>query len=106
MASPSDDPEDWRFDDPPDLGVFVTSDVLRHGAPVVFVSHDDEGDWVFAGPVGFGVDEDEISLVHLVHVVDAHPDLAELADLPRGWEAHRPPGLTAWTRSPEPEAGD
>ena len=36
------------FEDRPDLGVFVTSDVYDKGEAILQVSHDQDGDWAFS----------------------------------------------------------
>ncbi len=95
----------WPFDDVPNLGVFVTHEVLRQGMPILWVVHDCDGDWAFGGEGD--VEVDTTSLVCLSHVVDDHPEVAELADLPRGWRADRNSADDLWIRAEdEEEEGD
>lgn len=71
----------WPFPDPPDLGVFITQDLLD-GADLRLVEHDLDGDWAFSGGESF--EEDRTHLVHLSWVA-SHFDVArEAADLPPG----------------------
>ncbi len=69
--------------------------------PILWVVHDNDGDWSF-GSVG-DFEFNTTSLVCLSHVVDQHPEIAALADLPRGWLAERPSAGEAWVRE---EAGE
>lgn len=91
----------WPFDDVPNLGVFVTHEVLLQGMPVLWVVHDRDGDWAFGGEGD--VEVDTTSLVCLSHVVDQHPEIAALADLPRGWRADRNSTGDAWIRAEDDE---
>ncbi|MGH8990582.1 MAG: DUF4262 domain-containing protein [Acidimicrobiia bacterium] len=87
-------PADWPFPDPPETLVVATSGVAYDGAPIVLVAHDDEGEWQFLGPGA-----DDLTPVHLAHVLACHPGLACLGDLPPGWEATATaPGT--WSRTP------
>jgi hypothetical protein len=94
----------WPFDDHPDLGVFVTEEVFRQGLPVLWAVHDQDGDSVFGNVSDF--DERTTSLVHLSHVFADHPELAEIADLPRGWAAVRDSPDESWRREERAEIAD
>ena len=38
--------DDWPFEDPPNMAVITTVNVLEHGHPVLLVTHDeDDGGW-------------------------------------------------------------
>ncbi len=78
----------------PTPGVLVTHEVFYEGMPILWVVHDHDGDWVSGSESDFEVDT--TSLVHLAHVVDRHPEIAALADLPRGWYAERTSEDQAW----------
>jgi hypothetical protein len=76
---------------------FTTTEVWQQGFPILFVSHDVDGDWQF---MTGGTPEMENGLViHLRHVFERFPELLELADLPRGWEATRPHPDAPWQRA-------
>jgi hypothetical protein len=97
----------WCFEDPPDLGVFLTRDVFEHREPILLVSHDDDGDWAFSSVMGFDAADDDFGLHHLSWLVNAYPDIAELAELPRGWWAQRMGPGEPWERFFDPsDAGD
>lgn len=91
----------WPFLEDPDLGVFVTDEVFRLGAPVLWAVHDRDGDWVFGGVSDF--DEATTSLVHLSHVAARHSEIVDLADLPRGWRAERASPNDDWEREEHDE---
>jgi len=87
-------PAGWAFPDAPDTVVVATTAAAFDGAPVTLVAHDEEGEWQFLGP-----GTDDLTPVHLAHLLDAHPDLALVADLPVGWEATVDLSGT-WSRAP------
>jgi hypothetical protein len=91
--------DDWPFPDPPDTGVFTTQPVLD-GAPVRDVYHDEDGDWQVL--CGTTLATQDARIVHLEHLVELVPALAELADLPRGWWAGpcEDPDHSGWHRRP------
>lgn len=90
---------DWPFADPPDTGVFTTQRVLD-GAPVRDVFHDQDGDWQIL--CGTTLATEDARVVHLSSLVELVPDLASLADLPRGWWAgpSEDAGHEGWHRRP------
>lgn len=94
----------WPFLDDPATGVFTTKRIAFEGRAVVYVVHDHDGDWQFLD--GDDVTPDDITLVHLEHIVGAHPRVAEVGDLPRGWEAWRDPADTEWRRRPVPSGAE
>jgi hypothetical protein len=61
-------------------------------------------DWQFLD--GDHVDLAQGVVVHVAHVLDAHPDLASLADLPPGWAAERESEEGQWERYPWPDVPD
>lgn len=91
--------EAWPFDDPPNLAVITTREVLEQGAAILFVSHDeDDGGWQFL--TGGPALEEDARVVALRRIVALDPSVGELADLPLGWQATRRAALEAWRRSP------
>ncbi|KQS69069.1 hypothetical protein ASG41_22280 [Modestobacter sp. Leaf380] len=75
----------WPFPESPDTLIFTTQPILD-GAPVVDVHHDDDGDWQVL--CGTTLDPQDARMVHFGHLVEMHPGLVALADLP---PAGRPP---------------
>ena len=94
----------WPFPDRPSARAFTTKGIVFEGRPVVYVVHEADGDWQFLD--GEDVSAEDIAVVHLEHVVGAHPRVAELGDLPRGWEAWQDPPGTGWIRRARPPEPD
>lgn len=89
---------EFRFPQPENLAVFVCENVLRRGQPILYVSHDHEGDWQFlcGGQHEGGDDADHGSIVCLSHVVALDPSLNDLADLCEDYEAWRDTSTGSW----------
>ena len=88
---------DFENDNDPALVSYTTRAVIN-GAPVLEISHDEEG-WQFhAAPNAPG--SNEPLLVSLDEVWKRHPGTALAADLPRGWKARRPTPDVPWEYSP------
>ena len=88
---------DWPFDEAKNLAVFTTKPVIEEGHPILLVTHDDEGDWQFL--CGTTNDTEDARLVCLKEIVESHPSVVELADLPMGWQAERDAADQPWERS-------
>lgn len=80
----------------PTLGVYSTRDVMNGESPILLVVHDREGDWQFLS--GGPFESDNGVLIHLSHIVEDHPEIHELRDLPRGWAAERDSVEQPWRR--------
>lgn len=86
----------WRFHEGKNRAVFTTIGVLDGTHPILLVSHDAEGDWQFlCGTTNWPEDG---RLVCLGNVVEQHPAIVELADLPTGWQAVRDAPDQPWRR--------
>lgn len=94
----------WPFPDgvfPEKLGVIAHRSLLTGQAVPYFVSHDDDGYWqVLDEDSPAEADAAVISCMRCL--VRDFPYLAELADLPPGWEAVREASAQVWRRSPAP----
>ena len=100
MTSPRSDGPDWPFADPPDTAIFTVGAVLS-GAAILYVQHDEEdGAWQFLD--GSDVSYTEARVVPLVEIVGLDPSVADVADLPLGWQATRDAPHQAWVRKPQP----
>lgn len=79
------------------LGVIACQRV-KDGAPILYVSHDDDGDWQFlcGGDHGDG-DADQAVLLGVSHVVEADPSIDALAGLPCGAFAERESPSAPWS---------
>lgn len=86
----------WLFDDPPNLAVITTYHVFE-GAPILYVSHDeDDGGWQFlTGEIASEADAKVVSLKRIIYLDSS---ITELADLPLGWIATRSRVGDIWQR--------
>ena len=87
----------WPFDDPPNVAVFTTTQVIRDGRPILHVAHDDEdGAWQFHS--NEPIRSSDTMIVSLSEVMAHDPSLAVLADLPLGGSAERSGLGQPWLR--------
>jgi len=71
--------------------------------PILEVSHEEEdGAWQFHS--GQTVTTKDLMIVGLDEIVRLDPSIAELADLPLGWQAQRQSINEPWVREPQPPA--
>lgn len=88
---------EWRFDEPEDCAVITLQGILSGGAPVLYVSHDEDGGWQFLS--GGVARESDAAVAGLGEIVKGDGTLKELADLPGGWFAERARVGEAWRRA-------
>lgn len=86
----------WPFLDAKNTAVFTTNKVTGGDLPILFVVHDEDGDWQFL--CGTTNNADDCQVVCLSDLVESHPAIADLADLPLGWRAEREDGTSPWHR--------
>ncbi|XZE20685.1 DUF4262 domain-containing protein [Pirellulaceae bacterium SH449] len=86
----------WPFAEGKNRAVFTTNLVLEGSHPILRISHDKEGDWQFLCGTTTSVDEARIISLH--NIVELHPSVSELADLPKGWVAVRDSVNSPWRR--------
>jgi hypothetical protein len=92
-------PDNWPFEDPPNVAVITTRSVIEDNAPILLVAHDEEdGAWQFLP--GGTVREEDARVVALRRIWERDPSVAELADLPEGCEASRASPSGPWQRRP------
>lgn len=90
---------DFQFDEPENLGVFVCQNILEHGSAVLYVSHDEDGDWQFLCGGAHGDETgDGAKLVCLKEIVTRDGTLNQLADLCRLSHAERDEVGGEWRR--------
>ena len=95
----------WPFDDPPNVATITTRQVLEDGFPILFVTHDeDDGGWQVL--CGTSNHDDDLRVVGLDCMFQRDPTIAELADLPLGWEASRDSIADPWERRPSEPCDD
>ncbi|MNC91611.1 hypothetical protein D3C83_79070 [compost metagenome] len=83
--------------------MLTTKSIAFDGAPVMGVVHDEEGEWQFLDDPA--VDMEDLTIVHLAHVMAARPDLGVVGDLPAGFEAWLDKA-GVWSREPLDDALD
>jgi hypothetical protein len=87
----------WTFTEPKNLAVFTTAKILSRIDAILYVLHDDEGDWQFHS--GNDVCEDEPKIVTLSEIVELDSSVLILADLPIGAFATRKNKDECWQQS-------
>ena len=75
--------------------VFTTKYVLREGSPIVYVSHDADGDWQFLGSEPDLKEEDAL-IISLEEIIAHDPTILDIADLPLGRVAIRKGRNAQW----------
>lgn len=96
-------PNDWAFEDPPNVATITLRRILQGTAPILVVTHDEEdGMWQFLD--GEEATESDAMVVGLAEIVAHDPSVAALADLPLGWYAFRDSTQDPWERSPGDES--
>ena len=106
MTDPPPDPNDpWPWDQAPNAAALTVATVLA-GAPVLFVTHDEDDDgWQFLDGEPVAVASGRV--IGMREVLRLDPTLREVADLPPGWSAWRDRIGGSWTRAPRrPAEGD
>jgi hypothetical protein len=95
------DSDAWPFADAPNTVCVTTIHVMHRSQPILFAFHDaEDGDWQFHadGPKSMS----DCLLVCISTVFRHDPTIAEVADLPLGWQATRMAVGQPWTRQQSP----
>lgn len=88
---------DWKFDQAPNVACITVRSVID-GAPVLLVTHyEDDHSWAFMD--GEAHDTMDALVVAMAEVLNVHPELQEIADLPPGWSASRGAVGEPWSTS-------
>ena len=95
------DSSEWPFFELENTAAYTTSRALRDGEPILFVSHDHEGDWQFL--CGDVTESEECMLICLGCAYERDKSVGMLADLPCGWQARRDSADSPWERYPVDE---
>lgn len=66
--------------------VFTTKYVLENNSPIVYVSHDGDGDWQFFGKED-DLSEDDARIVSFGEILEINPSLKEILWIPEGMQA-------------------
>jgi len=85
-----------NFPESLNIYVFTTKYVLNEGSPIVYVSHDDDGDWQFLGKEK-GLGEEDAKVISLGEMIEHDPSIKEIAHLPLGKKAIRENIYSPWS---------
>ena len=91
----------WPFQDADNTAVFCCEHVFSDNLPILYVTHDHDGDWQFL--CGAQHAEAKPKLVCLGCIVEKDPTLWTLADMPVGWGADRQDFGSPWNREANPQ---
>ena len=95
----TDTPEDWPFDQAPNVAAITTVRVLKDKCPVLSVTHySDDHSWAFLCGTTNATKDGRVIGMHEVLKLD--PTLRTIADLPPGWTAWRERIGAVWHKSP------
>ncbi|SDH81960.1 hypothetical protein SAMN05192558_105201 [Actinokineospora alba] len=87
----------------PSRKVYTTKPVVE-GERVVWVCHDEDGDWQFFGETY--VCEDDGRIIHLGHLLDQDESLRQVLHMPIGFAATRNDETSGWDIAPYEEDDD
>ncbi len=107
MSDHTHDFPNWPFPAPISIAAFCTDKVAREDFDVLRVVHDHDGDWQFLDDTTDV--PGECVLLCLGCVFERNPDIATVADLPRGWAARREVAggeRERWEMPPEDDQND
>ena len=92
----------WDFPVPPDALAFTCCHVLEEAHPVLFVARqrsDEHGeDWTLHCGAGHALDQ--MTVIHLSHLVRGAPSIRDLSALPLEWVAERSDVDSEWAPMP------
>ncbi|MEO9129875.1 MAG: hypothetical protein ABI240_01570 [Sphingomonas sp.] len=77
----------WKFDQAPNVACLATRSVMAGGPVLIATHYGDDHSWAFTD--GRPAEGAEAMIVAMSEVLDLHPNLFEIAELPPGWTARR-----------------
>lgn len=77
----------YHFKEPKDSLCISCIHIVDEKAPILFVSHEDDGEWQFL--CGSRHHESEVHVLSLSEIVDIDPTVNELCEMQRGVYARR-----------------
>lgn len=78
--------------------VFTTKYVIENNSPIIYVSHDLEGDWQFFGKEK-NLTEDDGRIASLGEIVEIEPSIKEILWIPKGMQAWLDVTTKEWSTS-------
>lgn len=70
-----------------DLAVFTTKYILKDKNPIIYVVHDEDGEWQFLGEQN--ITQEDIMIVSLKNILDYDLSIQNILKLENGFEATR-----------------
>jgi hypothetical protein len=96
-------PEDWPFDQAPNVASITTVGVIERRLPILRVTHyGDDNSWAFL--CGTTDADEDGRVIGMGTALSLDPTLRTIADLAPGWTAWRDRVGGTWQRWPEAEA--
>lgn len=80
--------KEFKFNDSRDKAVFTCNHILDENSPVLYVTHDNDGDWQFLCGKN-GHTEANAKVISLKNAVELDNTLNELYEMPIGFGAER-----------------
>jgi hypothetical protein len=87
----------WKFSVPPSTLVVTQRVVIQKKQPILFVVHNDEGEWQFLAEETMQLDP--VVVLSIRDLVDIDSTVTDLAYLKRGWKAWRTDKASPWNSS-------
>ena len=91
----------WPFLDAENTAVFCCEHVFSDASPILYVTHDHDGDWQFL--CGGHHSEAKPRIVCLGCMIEKDPSVWTLAEMPIGWGADRTEVGAPWNIEANPE---
>ena len=92
----------WPFQSPESSATLCCPCVFSGTSPILYVRHDEDGDWQFLCGAAHDIDS-RPRLLCFGCVVERDPSILALADLPAGWGAQRESLAANWERAESPD---
>lgn len=87
---------EWTFDQSENVACFTLRQIIRDGAPILFVVHDEEDHgWQFL--TGEKVTPDDAMIVSMGNIVKHDRTVLQVGDMPPGYRATRVAVGERWT---------
>jgi hypothetical protein len=86
----------WKFDQAPNVACLASRAVFDGRTVLVVTHYEDDHSWAFLDGTPF--DPKQTFVVAMSEVLNVHPELVALADLPTGWTASRESNDQPWLR--------
>jgi hypothetical protein len=93
----TDTPDDWPFDQAPNVAAITTRQVIEQKFPILCVTHySDDHSWGFVCGTTDATEDGRV--IGMSEALEIDPTLREIADLPPGWTARREKVGCMWQR--------